>query len=608
MQRKLPGRKSAVTCLLAALVVSAGASADSDSSQSGAKLRWVSPSRTSTPVAGQMTIRALKKSLAEKPRERTSPPELKKLDTASKGAPGLREGSTTNISSSTRNVDNNKWRKPSTVAEPNPTGQNSLESEDQQIPKAPSTGSPFGKWLDAEDMDAEQDSSEPTVSEDAEQNPQVARRLFGNRRISEPPQPPHGSLSFERMHPTERQEDDRKLPKEPPANDLPAPKSDLQEPDSDTDLKPLSSSQIRLRNKIRRVLAHYYTRPLNTRDRSPWEIMHAILSYEVHSKVRRDGPQGEPVTAIGWLCFNQPCKRRTLMYINDESELRVRVGPALQGHRGQLLAMLAWSNVSKDYPMRVEGHDLTVADLVEMEKRTCYPRSELTFKLIGLMHYLPSDAKWTNDQGMSWDLPKIVREESRQSLRDAACGGTHRLTGLTLAYKTRQERGEPIDGAYVQAKQYVSKYKNYAYRLQNGDGSFSTEWFRGPGNEDSIDRKLKTTGHILEWMLFAAEQRDLKSSRITRATNYLANIMNNNRYKDWEAGPLGHAIHALLLYDRLIFAPHDEPGVLPMAFTPTPTKSGVSRSQRSRSQSSRSSSNRTSSSGNRQSSSSRSRR
>ncbi len=330
-------------------------------------------------------------------------------------------------------------------------------------------------------------------------------------------------------------------------------------------LPPLTTSQKNLRKKIRRVLTYYHGRPLNTRDRSPWEMMHALLAYEVDSKLLVGGPRGKSTSAVGWLCFNQSCKRRTLMYVSDEGEMRVRVGPALQGHRGQLLAMLAQAKVSKDYPMRIEGHDFTIGDLVKMEMRTCYPRTELTFKLIGLMHYLDSDATWMNDQGMQWNISRLISEELRQPVRGAACGGTHRLSGLTLAYKTRQQRGEPVDGQYLKAKKFVQRYQQYAYRLQNRDGSFSTEWFRGPGNEKSIDRKFKTTGHLLEWLLYAASEKELKSSKTTRAANYLATIMYNNSNKDWETGPLGHAIHALLVYDRLVFSPYDKIENMPVA-------------------------------------------
>ncbi len=315
----------------------------------------------------------------------------------------------------------------------------------------------------------------------------------------------------------------------------------------------LTTEQKRLRKKIRQVLRHYYNRPLNTRDRSPWEIMHAALAFEVHSKVLQGGPTGKPITAIGWLTFNQPSKRRTLMHFNDTGDLRVRVGPALQGHHGQLLAILAQTRVGSEYPLEVDGEQMTINDLIEMEKLTCYPRTELTFKLIGLSHYLPSDAQWVNDQGQSWDIRRLIREEIRQPVRGAACGGTHRLGGLTLAYKKRIQRGEPVDGEYLQAKQFCRKYQNYAYRLQNSDGSLSTEWFRGPGSEPDPDRRLKTTGHLLEWLLYVSTEKERAYWRTTRAANYLANLMLRNRYRDWEAGPLGHAIHALVLYDRLVF-------------------------------------------------------
>lgn len=592
MQRKLRGLNSALSALMLLSLLATTTVADSNSSSGKTQLRWISPSKTSTPDDYREKSPKSSKSVKSSTEKRIIQTWRSPADKSEQPAESTSQ-SGPKSNQSKPNPKTEKAKKQATTTKPTKESSKSTSS----------TKSPNGNWIVVDDVDPNVKPKKDRPSKD--EDPRVAGRIFG-RRVEEAPQQRSSVPWMETMHPTEKQVDDRRRGTEPPVDELPAPSREIDESEDTAAtpaLKPLTNSQKRMRSKIRRVLAWYYNRPLNTRDRSPWEIMHGIISYEVHSKVLRGGPNGEPVTAVGWLCFNQPCKKRTLMYVNDEGELRVRVGPALQGHRGQLLAMLAWSNVSRDYPMRVEGHDLTVNDLIEMEKRTCYPRSELTFKLIGLMHYLPSDAKWTNEQGMEWNLPKLVYDESRQSLRDAACGGTHRLTGLTLAYKTREKRGEPVDGAYIRAKQYVTKYKNYAYRLQNSDGSFSTEWFRGPGNEESLDRKLQTTGHILEWLLYAAEERDLRSSRIHRATNYLANTMYNNRTRDWDAGPLGHAIHALLLYDRLMFVPHDSEGVLPMA-TVSPSENRTS----SRSQKSRSSSSRSSSGNYRQSSKSRTRR
>lgn len=334
-------------------------------------------------------------------------------------------------------------------------------------------------------------------------------------------------------------------------------------------LPPLTKNQILLRNKVRQVLKHYYNRPLVATERSPWEVMHGMLAYEVHSRVLQGGPKSQPITAVGWLCFNQPCENRTLMYLNEDGDLRVKVGPALQGHHGQLLALLAQARVRSDYPLKVEGKDFTVNDLIAVEKLTCYPKTELTFKLIGLQRYLDINDTWVNDQGMQWDFPKLIAEEMAQPVRTAACGGTHRLAGLALAVKKRKAAGLPIDGQYAAAQKFVANYQNYAYRLQNSDGSFSTDWFKGSAADPDIDRRLKTTGHQLELLIYAGSDEQLNYYRTVRAVNYLANIMHANRTRDWEAGPLGHAIHALVLYDRLAFGPYDAaPESVPVATAP----------------------------------------
>jgi hypothetical protein len=333
----------------------------------------------------------------------------------------------------------------------------------------------------------------------------------------------------------------------PPAVEVPAP-----EP-----LPPLSQQMKNLRAKVRRVLKSYYNRPLNSRENDPWECMHGMLAYGVHSQIRQGSPRGQTITLVGWLCFNRPCKGFTLLYTTPENELRVKQGVGLQGHMGQFLAMLAQSQVSPEYPIRIRDQEFTINDLIEAEKKTCYTKTELTFKLIALMHYLDSDATWVNDQGQSWDIPRLIREELAQPIRGAACGGTHRLSGLSLAARTRVRRDEPLDGEYLRAAQYIEKYQQYAFQLQNRDGSLSTEWFRGRGQESDIDRRVKTTGHILEWLVYSLNDKDVKSTRTFRAVNYLASLLSSNFDHEWEVGPQSHAIHALRLYDERVFQPYD---------------------------------------------------
>jgi hypothetical protein len=324
-------------------------------------------------------------------------------------------------------------------------------------------------------------------------------------------------------------------------------------------LPPLTRQLVSLRSRVRSVLNGYYRKTLNSRDHDPWEVMHGMLAYGVKSRVRQGGPRGEMITGVGWLCYNKPCKGLTMMHVTRDGELRAKYGVGLQGHLGQLLAMLAQCHVSADYPIRVGKNEFTIRDLIESEKKTCYPKSELTFKLLAFQYYLDLNETWVNDQGLKWDFSRLIREELAQPIRGAACGGTHRLSSLSLTVKARVRRGEPLDGEYARAAEFVQKHHQYAFRLQNRDGSLSTSWFNGRGDESDINRRIKTTGHILEWLCYSLSDEELRDQRTIRAVTYLANLMYSNYNNEWEVGPMCHAIHALLLYDERVFLPHDHP-------------------------------------------------
>lgn len=336
------------------------------------------------------------------------------------------------------------------------------------------------------------------------------------------------------------------------------------------EIPPLTKQLLSLRTRVRAVLKGYYRKALSSRENDPWEAMHGMLAYGVHSRIHDGGPNGELITSVGWLCYNKPCKGQTLLYVTPSGELRAKYGVGLQGHLGQFLAMLAQCHVSPEYPIHVGGHEFTIHDLIEAEKKTCYPKSELTFKLIALQHYADLNDKWANDQGVDWDFPRLVREELAQPIRGAACGGTHRLSGLSLVVNTRLRRGEPLDGEYQRAADFVKKYQMYAFRLQNRDGSLSTSWFRGSGDDDDINRRIKTTGHILEWLCYSLSDEQLREPQTIRAVTYLANLMYSNYDNEWEIGPRSHATHALLLYDERVFQPFDKEGEV-AAYRPAPS-------------------------------------
>jgi len=322
-----------------------------------------------------------------------------------------------------------------------------------------------------------------------------------------------------------------------------------------------------LRDKIRRCLMLHYHDPITTGDHTPWGIMHVLIAYGVDSEIIAGNRR---VNAIGWLCYNGTCRGMKLMYI-DNGKLRVRIGPGVQGHPGQFLSMLAQSRVRTDYPIKVEGRDFTVADLIQAEKETCRVKTELTFKLIAMAHYLKHDETWKNDLGEEWSIPKLIKEELAQPVVGAACGGSHRMTGFSYSVNKMKKVGLPFEGQWLRGQKFVEAYHDYTYKLQNADGSFSSNWFAGRGDWGDDKRVVETTGHMLEWLVCSLPKEDLDDPRVVKAVNRLTDAFMDGRKNrvQYPVGPRGHGLHALAMYNERRFG--DVPGNRDLVLAKRPT-------------------------------------
>jgi hypothetical protein len=345
------------------------------------------------------------------------------------------------------------------------------------------------------------------------------------------------------------------VPKLPPATVTVTPKKTL--PIVATRLQstgappPRTTRFERLRVTIAKTLATYQRRPLNTAQHTPWEVMHGFIAFGIPTQVRVGGPAGDLVNAIGWSNMGGRCRGQVMLAASGD-RLTALKGFGVQGHSAQYLAILAQCRVAANSPIAVNGKNFTVADLIEEEKRSCKEKTELTFALIALAHYLPTDAEWKSRDGKDWSLPRLVEEEIVQPIRGAPCGGTHRLFGLAYGCQRRLRATGQLDGAYLRADKYVRDYQQFALtKLQNRDGSFSTEWFKYPADRaDDIDRKIQTTGHILEWLVSSLDQEQLYDARVVAAAEFLSSALAREPSREWKIGPLGHALHALNIYQE----------------------------------------------------------
>lgn len=329
--------------------------------------------------------------------------------------------------------------------------------------------------------------------------------------------------------------------------DLPANRAAASEAavpaDSDAGLSP--AERIR-RAKIARCLKIYFQKPVDADALRPWSIMHGLIAFGRDSLVVSGGQR---FNAAEYLCQNRPGNGMQILYVGADGRLKTRIGQGVQGHPGQLLAILAQSNVPADQPLTVDGKQFTVRDLIAHEQRDCRSGTELTFKLIAFSHYLSPDARWTNEAGEKWDMQRLLREELSQPVPKGACGGTHRLMAMSFSlYQLERHGMEPV-GEWLNAARTLDGYVQRAFSLQNPDGGFSTEFFDGPGRDADPIKRLYATGHILEWLCFQLHPDQLRQPRVTAAVDHILDIMLNAPNFDLDVGPRGHALHALAMYE-----------------------------------------------------------
>lgn len=396
-------------------------------------------------------------------------------------------------------------------------------------------------------------SAEAGQFRDSSETPVVGQQIESvesapSRKLSDgdPGDPGDGEVT-----PLPSQPGDVPLEDEPHPFDAPAVETTGEEArfKSSGNLNPLNELEQRRNQRIVRTLDYFRTNQENVVRRGPWALMHTILPFGVETEIIAGSRK---VNAIGWLCHNGLSAKQRI-FQPTQTGFRLNVGPGVQGHEGQFLAILAQSHVSRDYPIQIGKRKYTIEDLIRYEMATCREKSELTFKLIAFSHYLEPDQVWRDNRGKSWNIEKLVAEELAQPINGAACGGTHRLMGLTCAVISRQEAGKPLSGHFLRADKFLNDFVEYTLTLQNPDGSFSTEWFERRGNQSDIERKVQTTGHITEWLVYTLPDQHLKSPPITQAIDFLLDCVGENPSRNWPIGPRGHALRALSLYQKRVF-------------------------------------------------------
>ncbi len=292
-------------------------------------------------------------------------------------------------------------------------------------------------------------------------------------------------------------------------------------------------------------------RYLDANEYTPWQIMHGILALRQEYLLKKDG---QLVSAIDFIS-NSPRFRGEYWF--ERTQYGGRAHPfsvpyAFEGHINQFPALLSMSALPKDHQFRVKQGTITMGDIVKNAQMTVNTNEEISWTLWFLTQYVDQKATWHNQTGEPWSMARLVSIQVDDPVHNAPCGGTHGLFAIAFARNAYiRQYGSPR-GVWLKAEYKLRQHIELARQLQNPDGSFSTKWFKGRGYSRDFKERIKTSGHMLEWLMMALPSRRLDEVWIQRAVQSVAVDLINNANQPAECGPMYHALHALLLYQQRV--------------------------------------------------------
>jgi hypothetical protein len=316
-----------------------------------------------------------------------------------------------------------------------------------------------------------------------------------------------------------------------------------------------------LQARMKAALEHVHRRDLLT-THSFWTVFHGILGLGFDATLL-DTTTGKKVKALDYICDGGRIRGLSFIPTPDGVDVETMAGSGVgQGHQDQFVAEMTQWGMPLDRKFRINNKEYTFADFANNSKMRASVKSnqELSWAIVIIGQYYGTDISWTNRNGEKQTFADLVRYEVEQPIDTAACGGTHRLFGLTWVYHLHSQRGGKIEGVWRDVANHIEEYKRKARQYQNLDGSFSTNYVSGPGNEQGAELHISTTGHVLEWLALALSDVELKERWVQDAANALVLMILNNRLAPIDGGALYHAAHGLRIYYDRVFGPLDNHG------------------------------------------------
>ena len=282
---------------------------------------------------------------------------------------------------------------------------------------------------------------------------------------------------------------------------------------------------------------------------TPWQILHGMLALRGEYQVR-DKTTGKLINAAEWMSKGVYFHKEPWF---EKTKHGARAHPYTQdyifeGHPNQFLAIMSMAGFPIDYKFYAGKDEITVRDIVRNSQHETNAEEETTWTLWAMSHYLGPDATWVNKKREAWSIRKLVSIENKKTLARCACGGSHSLFALSYALRRYRKTGRPLRGVWLAADIRVRRHIAIARAFQNPDGSFSSEYFERRGYSRDFEKRLSTTGHVLEFLMMSLPENRLREDWVRRGVESACRILIDNKQKPAEPGALYHALDGLILY------------------------------------------------------------
>lgn len=334
-------------------------------------------------------------------------------------------------------------------------------------------------------------------------------------------------------------------------------------PVNNTAAQPAIPAEDEIKRQLDDALNFNFTRRLDTKVNAAWQIIHGCIAYKQDFLIRHNGQDVRAIdflfgggTVEGWefepgIVLDPATGRRGLRAIPRPGSNRG------QGHEDQWLGYLSGCQLPLDTKITVADVTYTLDDyLAQIEHDV--PRNvlqEYSWTLMALATYRDHDYQWTASDGNTWDLAKLIEIELDYDVNDSPCGGSHRMVGLTMALNNRKAQGGAIEGVWQRLDDRVRELVARTKEYQHADGSLSSEHFRRPSRSPDIANALGAAGHVLEFVLVASDDEQIKEPWITRAVLAQCKMFRATKQVDLECGGLYHSASALRIYRERMFGP-----------------------------------------------------